>query len=60
MTAGCRVVFGDPRRSQTAATGLVVRAEPADVAPLPLGGTFVVEGDEARGEFGFALARERM
>lgn len=61
MTAGGGVVFGSGRRSQTAATGgLVVGAEPADVAALLLGGAFVVEGDEAREEFGFALGRERM
>ena len=39
---------------------LVVGAEPADVAALLLGGAFVVEGDEAREELGFALGRERM
>jgi len=40
--------------------GLVIGAEPADVAALLFGGAFVVEGDEAREEFGFALGRERM
>ena len=35
------------RRSQTAGTVLIVRAEPADVAALFFGGTLVIEGDEA-------------
>ena len=61
MTAGFGVIVGSVRRSHTAATGgLVVGAEPADVAALLLGAAFVVEGDEAREEFGFALGRERM
>ena len=61
MTVGVGAVFGIGRRSHTAATGgLVVGAEPADVAALLLGGAFVVEGDEAREEFGFALGRERV
>ena len=59
MTAGFGLRGTGRRRSQTAATGiLVVGAEPADVAGLFLGGAGVVEGDEAGEEFGFALGRE--
>lgn len=60
MTVGFGVVFESVRRSQGGGWGLVVGAEPADVAALLLGGALVVEGDEAREEFGFALGRERM
>ena len=61
MTVGVGVVFGSVRRWRGGVIGcLVIGAEPADVAALLLGGAFVVEGDEAREEFGFALGRERM